>query len=231
MADYRKVSALAQLELYEYGWLTDDVLIQKTCWDDVYEGAKESLIAGGHALTDWFPTTPCPGKRAGTIKRVFRVPGEHGAIVLRDLANGKWKVEISVSADEQAVRKMESEKRRDVIDKRREYEEALKDEEKELAHMPVSHEDYRAENVAYAERVLEMLVRWCGASKYDGYRYDQEALDEVERLSERIVATLETGRTLFSQSVHDARIAEVKAKTAALDPELRAFLDKVAKPS
>ena len=52
-------------------------------------------------------------------------------------------------------------------------------------------------------------------------------LDELDIKAQEIRGLLEVGRTIFSAEVERARIAEIKAKTAAADPALQSFLERV----
>lgn len=78
----------------------------KSTSSDEYTGSREALIASGIAKAEWFPDAPLRDKR-GRVQRRFKAKGEHGEVVLVDRRNGRWSVDLPVSAAEREQRRKE----------------------------------------------------------------------------------------------------------------------------
>lgn len=104
------------------------------------------------------------------------------------------------------------------------FQAALADERQETGWMPASHDAFR-------QRVSALLMYELGdlidsrCADDSGYSYAPEVMEAIREHLGEIGELLETGRTLFNAQGRRARIAELKARSAAADPDLRALLD------
>jgi hypothetical protein len=189
-------------------------------WGYRLEGRKEALLAASVAKPEWFPDGLRRNKRGQIIRqRKFTHNGER--MECQQVSRLRFCVVVRYAEEE-------SERRRALEAQRDEYEKALVDEQKELSGMPNSHQAYRAQYVRYFEAMYEdRFSQFFGKSKYHGYSYAPEVLDAIEQKMQDIRGILATGRTLYSAEVQQTRIKELKAKVAAVNPDVRAFLDRV----
>lgn len=226
MANLREIGSIQELRVWEEGWI-GDVRARKLPRSDEYVAEREILISAGFAERHWFPVAPMPGKRPGTTKRVFKYQTGQGRVCLTDLnLEGRWQVLLPISEEELGARAKE----RDAAAEREEYARALAEEQKELASMPTSHDDFRRRSARLAIKLMRSAVESvCGAHEYHGYAYAPEVLEDVDGRLEEIHELLTTGRTIFSKQRHEARIAAIKTQTAQADPGLRAFLERVSR--
>lgn len=228
MATIRSVTGPADLAVWEEGWVPNDIRLWKRHDSDRYTGTKAALIVGGYARCEWFPTAPQPGKRPGTIKRAFRFSNDLGRIGLRDKANGFWEVDMPISDTERVAREEQFHSKQERARLEREYDRAIEDEQKELTHMPKSHDAFRRSAVSHVVAMLDGVVDiYCDSSKYHGYRYAPEVLQALDLKMQEIREILGTGRTIFSPEVQQSRVNELKARVASVNPDVRAFLDRV----
>jgi hypothetical protein len=90
----------------------------KSTSSDEYTGPREALIASGLAQAQWFPDAPVRDGR-GRLRRKFSFKSEHGEVLLTDRRNGRWSVELPVSASERERRRKEWVQQRSREDKLR----------------------------------------------------------------------------------------------------------------
>jgi len=179
------------------------------------QGRKDALVASGLVRPEWFPTLQERNKR-GYVKRTRTVEHEGRRVECRQASTHKYLVYFSCTEEERT--------RREAL---KDFEEAQKSEDKEMRCLPSSHDEYRAETVERVERFVEHIITFfCGDSsmRWTGYSYAPEVLEEISLHFQEIRGLLETGRTVFDKQKQQARIAEIKSKTAAANPELRKFL-------
>jgi hypothetical protein len=189
-------------------------------WGYMLEGRKEALLAAGLAKHEWFPDGVQRNNRGGIIRTVKFEHEGRGAYCRQERKNW-FLVGINYSEEER-------DRWHEASELREEYEKALTDEKKEIAHMPTSHEQYREKSVRRWEIMFEeRFTDIFGPHEYHGFSYAPEVLAAVDLKMAEIRGILETGRTLYSAERQQARIAEVRAKVAAADPDVRAFLDRV----
>jgi hypothetical protein len=111
---------------------------------------------------------------------------------------------------------------------RKSLERVQADEQKELKHLPRSHEHYRRQALLFVGVSLDGCISQCSNNEYAGYRYAPEVIEALEAKCDEIEQLLETGRTLFAPEVRRARVETLKARSAAAaDPGLHAFLHKL----
>jgi hypothetical protein len=157
--------------------------------------------------------------KRGCIVLTKRSINEGLPIECKQLADGRFELTI-LWPDEEAER----------CRAREAYERALAKERKALDCLPQSHEHYRSTCSQQAVRMMELIKNVYCATPLGGYVYAPEVLDELELKIQELRELLLNGWTLFLPEVRKARIAEIKAKTAAADPQLRALLDSLVRP-
>jgi hypothetical protein len=87
---------------------------------DEYTGPREALVASGVAQPQWFPDAPLRDRR-GRLRRKYTIQSEHGEVVLVDRRNGRWSVDVPVSAAERERRRKEWLQQRSREDKLRKH--------------------------------------------------------------------------------------------------------------
>lgn len=188
------------------------------CWGYYLEGSKEALRSGGFAREDWFPGNE-RDKRGRTIRTThFEHEGRNWSCTMESKKRYLLRHHFT---DEELERNRI----------REDFENAQTEEQKELGAMPATHDDYREQAARFVGGWMESLRAICDQPKYHGYRYSPDVITQLELKFQEIVGILETGRTFFDATARQSRVAEIKARSAKANPELKAFLDSVVKTS
>jgi hypothetical protein len=188
-------------------------------WGFYLEGTRDALITAGVANLEWFPTGREKNKRGQVSRTTYLKHDGRDVDVNDNKGDGRrCVVRVMYTPDEVVLKRQ-----------RAFYEEALAKERLELAFIPKTREEYRR-NAArrMAGDLAQAIELDCTRDEYSGYRYAPEVIEELEGLAQEMVTLLQAGRTIFTPALQRARIAAIKSKTAAADPGLREFLDRVA---
>jgi hypothetical protein len=180
-------------------------------------GRKEDLLASKLVRPEWFPA---PGERnsRGQVCRTKNSEYEGRSIRCSQKSARRFCVRVDYSEEDR-------ERHRERVH----YEKLLAEEEKELRAMSTSADEYRMGAERWIVDTLESFIGTFAADhqKYDGYCYAPEVLEALDLKVQELRGILEIGRVFFNAAARAARLAEIKAKTAAANPDLRAFLGRV----
>lgn len=108
-------------------------------------------------------------------------------------------------------------------EQRRRLAEATAAEKRRLADLPADHEAYRALMTSMAESIA-MEVRTLAGRGLGGYRYSDEAMEDVGRALDALADALALGRTEFSPAWKRATVSSLRAETAKANAGLQAFI-------
>jgi len=181
-------------------------------WGYILKGTKDALVATGCAKEDWFPSGQRRDKR-GRVVRTICLKHDGRNVRCTWGRDSLFHLRFSYSEDEMGH-----------FEAKQRFKLALAEEEKELRAMPNSHEEYRSRcSRVVSEMCQQIASHYCGAGKWHGYSYGPETFDALAMKVQEIRNLLETGRTSFSKSVHDRRIAEIRSQTSEADSEYSRF--------
>lgn len=190
-----------------------------SCWGYVLRGRKEDLIAANVARPEWFADGTERNKR-GQIVRTRRVFADGRKVECRQITARRFEVWCYYSEEEQ-------ERMSSAASIREKYERAKDDEAKSLAWLPASHERYREMcMVMLLGGMEERIGRWLRKGQ-GGYRFADEAVEEIEDAIAHVIELLETGRTTFRAADREKAVAAIKARTAQADPAFHSFMESL----
>jgi len=209
-----------------------------------YVGTMQALVASGLATEDMFPGQPgqpltrVSYRALGAQECIDRCPWGSGSwtvpgyVTIHRRLDGTFRIDLTVSYEEQAQRNAANERGRERegrrhagADEREQRRLAEKRELLELACLPRTHEAFRAQSI---ERLRSALTsfreHYMGPSEDRGFRYDEGTITDFNVAAEDLFEILQHGTTLFSKERHAARIAAIKGETARADAPLQRFL-------
>jgi hypothetical protein len=190
--------------------------VERTDWWCGYllSGSKGALIAAGLAESSWFIDDAARDAR-GRRRRLKITIVDNREVRTRTPARGPCSVRVEYSEQEKQTSRF-----------REELREAKAKEAHELACLATSHEHFRL-------AVMDVLKRYLSNGRVilsisnGGYRFAPEVLDEFDSAVSDICQAFAEGRTLFNPEARKQEIAEIKARTAKLDPGLQRFLSTI----
>ena len=183
-------------------------------WGHIWKGTAEALLAAGVVQGDWLADGSERDKR-GRVVRSKQIARAGSTFKVRRTSSRQYQVEEHYGEGERLER-----------ERRLKFEKELRDQAKLLASMPASHRQFREQLAAYLARHLASPVQNI-ARRFGGYRYSPQALAEIVEARDELLRALLQGETLFSAKARAAEIVEIRAKTAAEDPGLQAFLKTI----
>lgn len=188
---------------------------------DRYIGTADALIAAGlvesHQLPGQLGNGKCmvsflpDGSRIRKGSTAGHTPGS-----LRVRRCGK-KFEVTVVVDDR-VREERHAKLLAAHERESAYEEAKERAERELASMPHSTEAYRGLAIDLADAMFVAFTKSLGPREYHGYSYEPATIRAFQAAVRRLYMVLRSGRVIFDQQRHDARIAAINTEVAKFAP-------------
>lgn len=96
--------------------------------------------------------------------------------------------------------------------------------ERDVARMPASHEQYRAE---CESRVEHFLIKAAGFALQPrgGFSFDPDTTEAVEALVVAIRRAIAEGRTLYSKAAAVEELEQMRAEVRAADPDFARFIE------
>ena len=189
------------------------VMGEKLLWGWTYRGKRDALIAAGIVEADCFPGEP------GQLKTVAHGLKDGRKIIVRQNgARHTFNACVRFKKDELAKERT-----------RQALREARAKETRELARVPLSHDDFRA---GLKVRLCDLLeyarAAALGATALSGgYRYSQEAIEAFDEAALDLIKTLLSGRIVFDAKVRAREFAKIKGNSAKSDLALQRFLENV----
>jgi hypothetical protein len=184
-------------------------------WGRIWKGTKEGLLAGGIVKEDWLADGSERDKR-GRVVHSKKIEHAGRTFDVRRKSRRRYEVWESYSEAERIER-----------EKRRELEKELHQVTELLASLPTSHQQFRSRRRAYVAKFMALPLQIVSSTQFAGYRYSPQALAEIAEARDELLRCLLQGETLFSAKARAEEIAGLKAKAAAADPGLQAFLKRV----
>ncbi len=107
---------------------------------------------------------------------------------------------------------------------RERYELKRKLMERDVARMPASHEQYRAE---CESRVEHFLIKAAGFALQPrgGFSFDPDTTEAVETLVAAIRRAIAEGRTVYSKAAAIEELEQLRAEVRAADPDFARFIE------
>ena len=213
----------------ELGWYTDFTTY-------IAVGTADELVSRGLCERSFFP------EGRGRVRREFQPADSDGRTPYRALkrrTGGVWELTCT-EQNRDVVEHLERELSRSggAIERhphpgwakrcasvaRDRYELKRKLMERDVARMPASHEQYRAE---CESRVDHFLIKAAGFALQPrgGFSFDPDTTEAVETLMAAIRRAIAEGRTVYSKAAAVEELEQLRAEVRAADPDFARFIE------